>query len=507
MASRLGQDAPEQAFAEFRLRAENAVGHRLKLKRWMFDRTLRLVYEVARSTYGGSIAEMEQCSMDAGENAKCSAAVAELATTFKWSLCTTRKYFGAMKQLFAHLDFDEGFVRTFRFMPEPIPWNKTLPMRYGTLKEEHPMRQKLETWTDTIRENSGARSDVTIQHMIKFYLTTCLPRLGLDVETVQEQDPETCMRVTEKLRDVTLIESICASRQSKVTIRKARWLKLLVQDVFLSDAATPDAYLKKQRLKHTWGGGGEEDDGSDKHRICARDLDAIYDESVKDPKNELLFLLMITTGLRIGGVSRIQIRHVAEIQNKRYKIKPQGRTKEKGGKWVSFMLTTRVQELVLHWLTKLRPADRTQYLFPGRFGHIATATIRGRFSSMCRARRLQGRQFHPHALRHSYAHILLEMGNPIDVVSKALNHSSSAVTEHFYLRESAVEVHARANIPWMKGAENGPKRTADIVPKFLGGASAQATAQSRGEAKRRRIDNQLEAIEAFTLPSPMVSKR
>ena len=43
--------------------------------------------------------------------------------------------------------------------------------------------------------------------------------------------------------------------------------------------------------------------------------------------------------------------------------------------------------------------------------------------------------------------------------------------------------------------------------EFLGGASAQATEQSRGEAKRRRIDNQLEAIEAFTFPSPMVSKR
>ena len=506
MASLLGEDASDPEFAALRLRAESAVGDRLKLKRWMFDRTLRLVYEVARSTYGGSVATMVESSMDAGENARCSAATAELAASFKWSLCTTRKYFGAMKAMFAHLDFDEGFVRTFRLMRDPVAWNKALPMRYGTLKEGHPLRQKLESWTDAVRENSGARSDVTVRHIIKFYLSTCLPRLGLDVESVRERDPRTATQVTETLRDAAVVEGICASRQSKVATRKAKWLKLLVQDVFLSDATTPDAYLKKQRLRHAWGAGGEEDDGSDKHRIRARDLDAIYDESVKDPKNELLFLLMITTGLRIGGVSRIQIRHVAEIQDKRYKVKSQGRTKEKGGKWVSFMLTTRVQELVLHWLTKLRPADRTQYLFPGRFGHIATATIRGRFGSMCRARRLQGRQFHPHALRHSYAHILLEMGNPIDVVSKALNHSSSAVTEQFYLRESAVEVHARANIPWMKGAENGPKRTEDIVPKFLGGASAQATAQSRGEAKRSRIDNQLEALETFTC-APMAARR
>ena len=89
-------------------------------------------------------------------------------------------------------------------------------------------------------------------------------------------------------------------------------------------AAVPSAYLKRRRA---WNGNGENDDGSDKHRICARDLDAIYEESTKDPKNELPVLLMITTGLRIGAVSRIQTRHVADIVDNRYKAKSHGRTK------------------------------------------------------------------------------------------------------------------------------------------------------------------------------------
>ena len=79
------------------------------------------------------------------------------------------------------------------------------------------------------------------------------------------------------------------------------------------------------------------------------------------------------------------------------------------------------------------------------------------------------------------------------------------MTEQFYLCESAVEVHARANIPWMKGAENKPKRTEDIVPKFLGGG-AEGTARSRGGAKRRRINGQLEAHEAFTF-APLAARR
>ena len=162
------------------------------------------------------------------------------------------------------------------------------------------------------------------------------------------------------------------------------------------------------------------------------------------------------------------------------------------------MMTKRVQELVEHWLAKLRPADLSLYLFPGRHGAISTETIRNRFGRLCKARGLTGREFHPHALRHSYAHILLETGNSVDVVAKCLNHSNSAVTEQFYLIESAVEVNSRANIPWMRGADDR-KRDAAIVPRFLGGAAAESTAHSRNDAKRKRINDQMQAFQAFTL--------
>ena len=123
---------------------------------------------------------------------------------------------------------------------------------------------------------------------------------------------------------------------------------------------------------------------------------------------------------------------------------------------------------------------------------------------MCRAQGLVGKQYHPHSLRHSYAHILLETGNSVDVVAKCLNHSSSAVTEQFYLVESAVEVNARANIPWMKGV-GGNKRHVDVVPQFL--AAAGGSTSSRGsDKKRRKIDNQLQALEAFTFPPPSAAR-
>ena len=44
----------------------------------------------------------------------------------------------------------------------------------------------------------------------------------------------------------------------------------------------------------------------------------------------LLFVLMLTTGLRIGGVAKILWKNVAEIKNDKYIIKEVGKTREKG---------------------------------------------------------------------------------------------------------------------------------------------------------------------------------
>ena len=46
----------------------------------------------------------------------------------------------------------------------------------------------------------------------------------------------------------------------------------------------------------------EYDDGHDVHRISSADLELLYGEVTKDILNELLCMLMLTTGLRTGGV-------------------------------------------------------------------------------------------------------------------------------------------------------------------------------------------------------------
>ena len=88
----------------------------------------------------------------------------------------------------------------------------------------------------------------------------------------------------------------------------------------------------------------------------------------------------------------------------------------------------------------------------------------------------------------------------MDIVSKCLHHSTSSITEAFYLKESAAQVNARANIPWMRG--EGAQRTEAVLPTFLGG-DVTTSASDRTAKKRRRIDAQLHSLAAFKpLPPP-----
>ena len=68
---------------------------------------------------------------------------------------------------------------------------------------------------------------------------------------------------------------------------------------------------KRQRPE----GEADDDDGHDVHRISSEHLQQLYEEAKKDPLDELLFMLMLTTGLRVGGVTKVLTRNVAEVKN------------------------------------------------------------------------------------------------------------------------------------------------------------------------------------------------
>ena len=109
----------------------------------------------------------------------------------------------------------------------------------------------------------------------------------------------------------------------------------------------------------------DDDDGHDVHRISSEHLQQLYEEAKKDPLDELLFMLMLTTGLRVGGVTKVLTRNVAEVKNGMLVVGQAGKTKEKGNKFARFVLCEQVRELMHAWLNQHRPADPGPYVFPG----------------------------------------------------------------------------------------------------------------------------------------------
>jgi len=107
-------------------------------------------------------------------------------------------------------------------------------------------------------------------------------------------------------------------------------------------------------------------------------------------------------------------------------------------------------------------------------------------------------------MRHTYGHMLLETGNPVETVAKLLGHSSSKTTEKFYLKESAGEVAKRANIPWL---DQSKAPSAPVVPDFLlnnGSAAAAKKKEERIITKQRKNKRKMMAsMSMFSLPEEL----
>ena len=108
-----------------------------------------------------------------------------------------------------------------------------------------------------------------------------------------------------------------------------------------------------------------------------------------------------------GGVSKILVKNVADVQKSARVPRAYGQTKEKGSKFVTFVLCSQVQTLLLKWLAQTRPADDGPYLFPWaatKKSHLHGDSARF-FRRALSALRVAGSQVPPSRLEtHTCAH-------------------------------------------------------------------------------------------------------
>jgi len=419
-----------------------------------------------------------------------------------WATSTTHTVWATLKAILAETCVTKAFIAkmflsytTTRVGVTELDARERLiasiigPSKY--LRMSPSERVAGEKLVHTVRTKSRNRSKLSIAHVISFWLNICYKRLGVSLD--DDIAPDVLERVDGLLggngHGDGVVREICGT--SSRAAKHFRWLQLLVTHVFGMERVLDSDWVRvhtlnvqEARFARTL------DDGSDMHRLSRRELEKLHEVSAGNPRDRLMFLALLTTGMRIGGLVKIRTNDVVVVEGPDVRAKSTGRTLEKGRKWFSFVIAPVLRAPLTDWVKLHRPACSSVFLFPskgGISGHISTNTLRFAFRKMCVAAGLEGKHLHPHSLRHSFAHILLEVGNSVDNISKLLGHTNTETTEKYYLRESAAQVVRRANIPWMTSED---ETQLDPVPSFLAGSS------NKKPKKTRR--NKMARINAFS---------
>ena len=342
-------------------------------------------------------------------------------------------------------------------------------------------------WIVTIRKNTRVKSFITLKQ-IMYYVLSVFQKVGINPEVEIKRNKNSLItlllphiRMTKHGYYMTLFfkhvlcdDYVFVYDNTTITKREG--------NVLMSDSN--NAFIKRD---------------NDVHRFTVRELEAIYEISKKDLRDELIVFLFCTTGMRIGGLVNIRVSNIRTIENGEIVINDTGRTIEKNRKWFTFVMCNHLKKLLWEWIAvKRKYVFENDYLFPSRNGGcLRTNTVYIIIKRLCKEAGIDGPHAHPHSFRHTYAHMLLECGNSVENVARLLGHSSTSTTEEYYLKESAAEVSKRSNIPWM----DGPKKE-KVVPDFLSKGVVENPEDAKVSEKRRRrrqclaiLGNSLKAVD------------
>jgi integrase len=340
------------------------------------------------------------------------------------------------------------------------------PKKYKYLDDDNRIFMLLIGWVNKLRRNTSIKSVQTIKQIL-YYIIPLLKSVHLDIDSWDENYD----------KKISKLNLVCL-KPYITNKRHIHYIKVFFTNVYsldipqlLSDSVQQDEKPFMASEDH------------DMHRISVDELERIYDASKSNIRDELIILLLTTTGMRIGGLANIKLQWVSDISENRIIIKDSGRTIEKNNKWFTFNLNSKVKSVLWDWIMNYRKANfDCEHLFVGRGGALTTNRIRELIKNVVKRAGLEGAHLHPHSFRHTFAHMLLESGNNVECVAKMMGHSSSKTTETYYLKESAAEVSKRSNVPWLDSSNRKEK----IIPDFLASNHTQEKLVRRDERKNKK---------------------
>jgi integrase len=119
----------------------------------------------------------------------------------------------------------------------------------------------------------------------------------------------------------------------------------------------------------------------------------------------LMFYLLFTTGLRVGGLVAVKVALVAHHDGSEWHVRPLGTTVEKGGKSRTFPLNGTVRALISEWLGYV-PSDVSRSPTTSSRDNTATRISTQRVCGRCSAASPSTRTF-PKCAHIRTPHVIL----------------------------------------------------------------------------------------------------
>lgn len=253
----------------------------------------------------------------------------------------------------------------------------------------------------------------------------------------------------------------------------------------------PIKFEAKNKINIDNSSDSESDVDGDVHRFTMKEIQKLS-ESCQNVFEKLYFHLLLTTALRVGGLSRIKIKKVAERIDNKWKIFDVGETIEKRNKVRKFPISHIVKPYLLEWLENERQYTSSSFLFPAKTienKHMGTNIFQNSFKKLCMRSEITGKNAHIHSIRHTVGFMISELGNNIESVAKFLDHSSSKTTEKYYVKYSCEENLNRMNIPWI---ENENKKM--VIPKCLSQNIEKKEENNKKSKKKEKLKDTIKLL-------------
>jgi len=461
----------------------------LNLSHGVWKQAFDFLKDILYVTYGSCkfgllVAAVEKNALS--EAVSVSINFTKVADLNEWSTKTTACAISNLKKILKQTTISPNFINKLTTVKSKGIDRKSdeycLPGMYKKFETNHPVKRLLLSWIEICKKETRNKSQSSVQQIIQFAIKLS-KKLDIDLYQFDQEKASRIQLDTVK----TAIDAIDLKMSMKT---KQRFAAVVIKNFYKSENITYADITEWQ--KSTPKENSILETEHDAHRISNSELELMFEVAQQraessgpeaNTRDLTIFLLMATTGLRVGGVSGLLLKNVATQIGNDIIVLNEGRTLEKGRKWFTFVICERLKTILHKWITEERNV-LSDYLFPGqKQGPLSTSRISKIIKDIAEKAGVSGTHVHAHAIRHSFAHILLEAGNDPGLVGKMMGHSSSKTTEKFYLKETAAEASKRCNIPWLT-----KEASVEPLPSFMATPSEKPKSSSSLQRKMKQSE-------------------